>query len=141
VVWRAGQRRRLPGQRSVGTERRWALRVERLFAAGELVTQADSQDLQERIRAMSLTFGAAYERVLRDMLALLTSVTHKDLAAFIAELEAERQGRRELLDVVSALASQQGEIMVAVHRLQDELRALAAGIAAQPLADPYDHHE
>lgn len=105
------------------------------------MTKADSQDLQERIRAMSLTFGAAYERVLRDMLALLTSVTHKDLAAFIAELEAERQGRRELLDVVSALASQQGEIMVAVHRLQDELRALAAGIAAQPLADPYDHHE
>lgn len=95
------------------------------------MTQSDALKLQERIRAIALLFGDAHERVLHEMLALLSSVTHADLAAFTADLIADREARQALLDAVNALTQRHVDLLDAVRRLREDVEALRLGLSIE----------
>lgn len=89
---------------------------------------------RERAQAMALLARDAAERVIQETVALLNSVVHADIAAFIRMMDDTRQAQQQLQGAVTALAEQNLQTAAAQRELATLMREVVAGLRA-------DHHE
>jgi hypothetical protein len=90
--------------------------------------------IAERISANTIVFADMLRNFQQELLATFDSIRNRDLISLYERIEA-------IEGSLAALSMTVGELLSTARRLEGDVRALAAGIAAQPLADPYDHHE
>lgn len=91
-------------------------------------SQARANDLQERIRALELLGGEAIGRTAREMLALLISASHGDIAELIGLVDQVRQEQRDQRDMVTALAGTVGEVLQRQRTLEALMRETIEGL-------------
>lgn len=94
-----------------------------------MTTHQHAAELHERIRAVGLLAGDGVERLLRDSLALLNSVTHADLASFLARLDAIQVEQGQIHAALDALAQQHATLLQELRAHHQESAAYRAGQA------------
>lgn len=94
-----------------------------------MATRRAASELHDRIHAVGLLAGDGVERLLHDALALLNSVTHADLASFLASLDAIQAEQQQIAAALDALAIQHAELLAELRAHSAESRAYRAGQA------------
>lgn len=94
-----------------------------------MTTRRVASELHDRIHAVGLLAGDGIERLLHDALALLNSVTHADLASFLASLDAIQAEQRQIHAALDALALQHATLLAELRAHNSESKEYRAGQA------------